>query len=90
MSTTSAIIFGVAFVFYLCSWTYIRQLVREVKATQTGNSVSIWRWHKGWKRHRELFPTGSVRLRIIACIALTVGLGLVAFGIEARSIFTRR
>ena len=90
MSTTSAIIFSVALVFYLFSWNYIRQLVREVNATMTGNKVSIWRWHKGWRKHSELFPASSVRLRIVACIALTVGLGLVAFCIAARNLFIHR
>jgi hypothetical protein len=90
MSPTSTILFGLAIVFYLCSWTYIRQLVREVNAKSTGNRVSIWRWHKGWRRHRELFPGSQVRQRIVASFALTVAFGLGAFCIEARSLFIHR
>jgi len=85
MSATGAVIFGVAFVFYILAWKYIRQLLREVNARMTENRVSIWGWHKGWRMHRQFFPESSVRLRIAAYIALTVGFGLFAFCIEARS-----
>ena len=87
MSTISIIMFGVALVFYALTWKYIRQLVRDVNAKAMENRVSIWRWHQGWRIHSQFFPTSSVRPRLVACIALTVGLGLVAFCIEARNIF---
>jgi hypothetical protein len=90
MSPTSIIIFVVALVFYVLTWKYIRQMVRDVNAKTTANRVSIWRWHKGWRMHSQFFPTSSVRPRIVACIALTVGLGLVAFCIEARNLFIHR
>ena len=90
MSTTSAIIFSVAFVPYIFAWKYIRQLVRDVNARATGNRVSIWRWHKGWRMHSQFFPMSSVRLCIVTCIALTAGLGLVAFCIEARNLLVHR
>jgi hypothetical protein len=90
MSTTSIIIFSVALVFYLLIWKYIRQLVREVNETANGERVSIWWWHKGWGRHRQLYTTSSVRLRIAICIALTVGLGLAAFCIEVRNMIIHR
>jgi hypothetical protein len=90
MSTTSTIIFVVALVFYVLTWKFIRRLVRDVNARTTGNRVSIWGWHKGWRMHSQLFPTSSVRPRLVACIALTVGLGLVAFCIEARNLFIHR
>ena len=89
MSTTSAVIFGVAGVFYILTWKYIRQLLSDVNAKATGNKVSVWRWHKGWRTHRQLFPASSVRLRIGTCIALTVGLGLVAFGVEVARLYSR-
>jgi hypothetical protein len=47
MSTASTIIFSVAMVFYLLTWKYIRQLVRDVNETANGERVSIWWWHKG-------------------------------------------
>jgi hypothetical protein len=87
MSTISAVIFSVALVFYALTWKYIRQLVRDVNANATESSVSIWRWHKGWRMHSQFFPRSSVRVRLVVCIALTVGLGLVAFCIEARNMF---
>jgi hypothetical protein len=90
MSTTSTIILGVALVFYVLTWKYIRQLVRDVNARATGNSVSIWRWQKAWRMHSQLFPKSSVRPRLVACFALTVGLGLVSFCIEARNLFIHR
>jgi hypothetical protein len=90
MSTAPTIIFGVAAVFYLLAWHYIRQLVREVNAKATDKTVSVWRWHKGWRMHGQLFPTSSVRLRVVACIALTVGLGLAAFCMEVRTSFIHR
>ena len=89
MSTTSAIIFSAACVFYLLAWRYIRQLLRDVNARATGKKVSIWRWHRGWKIHKQFFPESSVRLRVFTCIALTVGLGLVAFCIEVVRIRSR-
>jgi hypothetical protein len=90
MSTTSAIIFSVAFVFYLLAWHNIRQLVRELNERANGGRVSIWWWHKGWSKHRQLFTKSPVRLRIVTYIALTVGLGLVAFWIEVRNMIIHR
>jgi hypothetical protein len=90
MSTTAAIIFSVALVPYVLAWKYIRQLVRDVNARATGNRVSIWWWHEGWRLHSQFFPTSSVRLCIVACIALTAGLGLVAFCIEAQNLLFHR
>ena len=87
MSTISIVMFGVALVFYALTWKYIRQLVRDVNAKAMENRVSIWRWPQGWRIHSHFFPTSSVRPRLVAFIALTVGLGLVAFCIEARNIF---
>jgi hypothetical protein len=87
MSTISTVIFCVALIFYALTWKYIRQLVREVNAKVTEDRVSMWRWHNGWQMHSQLFPTSPVRPRLVACIALTVGLGLVAFSIEARNMF---
>jgi hypothetical protein len=89
MSTTAAVIFCLALVFYVLTWKYIRQFVRDVNAKATENRVSIWGWHKGWRIHSQFFPTSSVRSRLVACIALTVGLGLVAFCIEARNMFVQ-
>lgn len=85
MSTAGALIFGVACVFYILAWKYIRQLLREVNAKMLEKRVSLLRWHKGWKTHKQLFPESSVRLRVAACIGLTVALGLCAFCIEVRN-----
>jgi hypothetical protein len=90
MATTPAIIFSVAFVFYILTWKYILQMVREVNANAIGNKVSIWRWQKGWRRHKQSFPASSVRQRLAGCIALTAVLGLVAFGIEVQDKFLHR
>jgi hypothetical protein len=90
MSTTAAIIFCVALVFYILTWKCILQMVREVNANAIGNKVSVWRWHKGWRIHKQSFPTSSVRLRLAACIALTAGLGLVAFCIELQNKLIHR
>ena len=85
----SLIIFAVPAVFYVLAWVYIRQLVRDVNSAATDSRVSLWKWHRGWKRHRTLFPASVVRKRISGCIGLTVALGLIAFGIEARHLFYR-
>jgi hypothetical protein len=90
MSTTAAIFFSLALVPYIFAWKYIRQLVRDVNVRATTNRVSIWWWQKGWRMHSQFFPASSVRLRIVACIALTVGLGLVALLIEARNLNIHR
>jgi hypothetical protein len=90
MSNTSTIIFGVASVFYILAWKYIRQLVRDVNSKVTGNRISIWRWQKGWRMHRQFFPMSAVRRRIVTFIALTVGLGLVAFCINTRNMLIHR
>ena len=89
MSTPSLILFAIALVFYLLTWKYIRQLVREVNRDPTVQRVSIWSWHKGWKVHRRIFPTSSVRTRLLTTIAVTVGLALIAFCIEARNMVAR-
>jgi len=84
MSLSSRIIFGVACIFYLLSWKYIRQLLTEVNREQAVCRVSIWKWHKGWNAHRDLFPASAVRMRLAACMAATIALALIAFCIEAR------
>ena len=89
MTTPSLVIFGIAAIFYILTWVYVRQLIREVNADPTAPHVSMWRWHKGWNRHRTRFPSSPVRRRILACIALTVIFGLVAFGIEVRQMLLR-
>jgi len=85
MSPASAVIFSVAAIFYLLSWKYIRQLIREVNSRDTKSRVSIWWWQRGWKMHTQFFPRSAVRGHIAFCIALTAGLVLVAFCIEVRS-----
>ena len=90
MALSSAIFFSVAFVFYLVTWVYIRQLVRDVNGDATGPHVSIWRWIKAWCRHRLLFPTSSVRKRLATCIGLTVIFGLIGFVIQARLMSLRQ
>jgi hypothetical protein len=89
MTTPSAVIFSIAAVFYLLTWVYIRQLVRDVNMDASAPHVPLWRWHKGWRRHRAQFPGSPVRKRIVECIALAVVLGLIAFAIEARQMFLR-
>ncbi len=84
----SAIIFCIAAVFYVLAWIYIRQLVREVNRESTTH-VSMFRWNKGWSRHRTLFPDSRVRQRIVGCLTLTAILGLIALAIEARLMFLR-
>jgi hypothetical protein len=51
--------------------------------------ISMWWWHKGWNVHKTFFPASPVRTRLLACIAVTVGLGLVVFCVEARNLFER-
>jgi hypothetical protein len=51
--------------------------------------VSMRWWHKGWEVHKTLFPCSPVRTRLLACIAVSVGLGLVVFCVEARNLFKR-
>ena len=83
MTTPAQIIFTVALIPYVLAWVYIRQLVREVNSDVTGPHVSMWWWWlKGWRLHQTRFPVSRVRKRIVGCMALTVGLGLTAFGIE--------
>lgn len=84
MPISAVIIFSVALVPYLYTWKYILQLIREVNLRTNGKKVSVWNWNKGWKTHRQLFPESLVRRNIISCIALAVGLGLVAFCIGVR------
>jgi hypothetical protein len=90
MSTKLAIIFVVALVFYILTWEFICQMVREVNTNAMGNNVSIWRWQKGGRTHKQSFPSNPVRLHLAVCIALTVGLCLVAFCIEVQSKFLHR
>ncbi len=89
MTTPSAVIFSISAVFYVLTWVYIRQLVRDVNLDATAPRVSLWRWNKGWGRHRTQFPGSPVRKRIVECIALAVALGLIAFVIEVRRMFIR-
>ena len=86
MPISSRILFGVAAVFYGLSWVYIRQLVSQVNGDSAIKSLSLLRWYRGWKRHRDLFPGSPVRKRIVGAIALTVALGLAAFVIAAREM----
>jgi hypothetical protein len=83
------IFFCVAAIFYVVAWIYIRQLVRDVNSEPTGQYISLWRWHKGWSRHRALFPKSAVRQRLVDCMALTVTFALIAFAIEARQMLLR-
>ena len=55
MSTPSLILFSIALVFYLLTWKYIRQLVREV------NEVNIR------DKHHSLQGYGTVDKRRAAC-----------------------
>jgi hypothetical protein len=89
MSTLTVVLFCVAAIFYLLTWVYIRQLVRDVNNEPSEKLLSVWRWRKGWKRHRALFPTSVVRQRLMACMALTVTFGLIAFAIQARLMLLR-
>jgi len=89
MTTPSNIFFCLAAIFYVVVWVYIRQLVRDVNGDSTGQHISLWRWHKGWSRHRALFPNSVVRLRIVGCMVLTVAFALIAFAIEARQMLLR-
>jgi hypothetical protein len=89
MTTPSLVLFCVAAIFYVLTWVYIRQLVRAVNSEPSAKLVSLWRWHKGWKRHRALFPTSVVRQRLIAWMALTITFGLIAFAIQARLMLLR-
>jgi hypothetical protein len=86
MTTLAEIIFTTAFIPYLLAWLYIRQLVREVNGDGAIiPRVSIWSWWpRGWRLHKTLFPVSRVRTLIIVCVALTVALGLIAFGIEVQ------
>jgi hypothetical protein len=89
MTTPSVVLFCVAAIFYLLTWVYIRQLVRDVNSEPSAKLVPLWRWQKGWKRHRALFPTSVVRQRLIVCMAFTITFGLIAFAIQARLMFLR-
>ena len=89
MPVSSRILFGVAAVFYGLSWVYIRQLVNQVNADSATKLVSLWRWHRGWGRHRDLFPGSPVRKRIVATIGFTVAFGLAAFVITVREMSSR-
>jgi len=86
MTTSSLVFFCVAAVFYLLTWVYIRQLVRDVNSDPSAKPVSLLWWHKGWNRHRVLFPASVVRQRLIGCVALTLIFGLIAFAIQARQM----
>ena len=90
MTTPFLILFCIGAIFYLLTWVYIRQLVREVNSQPSGERVSLWWWPKGWSRHRALFPMSVVRRRLVACMALTVTFGLIAFAIEARVMLLRQ
>jgi hypothetical protein len=90
MTTPPLVFFCVAAIFYLLTWVYIRRLVRDVNSEPSGQHVSLLRWRNGWSRHRTLFPCSIVRQRLVACIALTVTFGLIAFAIEARLMFNGR
>jgi len=89
MTMPSIILFCIAAIFYVLAWVYIRQLVRDVNGESAGQQISVWRWQKGWSRHRTLFPNSPVRQRIVGCVALTVTLGLLAFAIESRFMLLR-
>jgi hypothetical protein len=89
MTTPSVIFFCIAAIFYVVAWVYIRQLVRDVNSKPTEQRISLWRWHKGWSRHRALFPNSVVRQRLVGCMALTVTFALIAFAIEARQMLLR-
>jgi hypothetical protein len=90
MPLSVVIIFWVALVPYIFAWKYILQLIREVNLRTSGKKMSVWNWNKGWSTHSQLFPTSLVRRRIVSCIALAVGLGLVAFCIGARDMLLHR
>jgi len=89
MTTPSIIFFCLAAIFYVAALVFIRQLVRDVNSEPTGQHISLWRWRKGWSRHRALFPNSIVRQRLVGCIALTVVFAIIAFAIEARQMLLR-
>jgi hypothetical protein len=89
MTMPSVIFFSIAAIFYVMAWVYIRRLVRDVNSEPTGQHISLWQWHKGWSRHRALFPNSAVRQRLVGCMALTVTFGLIAFAVEVRRMLLR-
>jgi hypothetical protein len=89
MTMLSVIFVCIAAIFYVVAWVYIRRLVRDVNSEPNGQHIPIWRWHKGWSRHRALFPNSAVRQRLVGCMALTVIFALIAFGIEAHQMLLR-
>lgn len=90
MPIAAGFIFALAFVPYVLAWKYILQLIRDVNSRSIGEKVSVWRWQKGWKIHRQYFPLSSVRRRIASCIAFTLVLGLTAFCIAVRNAMLHR
>lgn len=59
MTTPSVIFVCMAAIFSVLVWADTRLLVRDVNSEPTGQYTSLWRWHKGWSRHRGLFPTAD-------------------------------
>ena len=90
MTTPSVIFLCIAAIFYVLVWVDIRQLLRDVNREPTGQHISLWRWHKGWSRHRALFPDSRLRQRLAGNMALTVILALMAFAMEARLMLLRQ
>ena len=89
MTIPALVIFGIAGVFYILTWAYIRRFLRDVNTGVRAPHVSVWNWNKGWRWHKAQFPHSPLRTRILACIGATLLFGLVAFVIQARHMFLR-
>lgn len=89
MEPIGYVLFAVAVVFYVRTWKYIHQLVKEVNQRQPElrfTTLGWWRHrYEPWRLHSRLFPSSSVRKQIAWNIAFTVAFMLGVVLVQVRS-----
>ncbi len=86
MEVARIILFAIAAVFYVRTWKYIRQLVKETNEQRVEKRFTAlnW-WPEAWRLHSQLYPISSVRKYIAWNIALTVTFMLGMMFVQVRS-----
>jgi hypothetical protein len=76
MKPLEYVLFGIAVVFYLRAWKYIRTLVTEVNRDCPDEQFTTLRWTKhrfeAWRLHSRVYPSSPIRKQIVLSMSLTI------------------
>ena len=89
MEPIAYLLFAVAAIFYVRTWKYIHQLVKEVNQQHPERQYSTLGWwrhrYEPWRLHSQFYPSSSVRKQIGWNIVLTVRFMLGVMLVQVRS-----